>query len=280
MSEAKAAPPKALMEEFKKQLVDAKKTIITILLIGRTGVGKSSTINRLIGEDVAPVGDFEPKTQSVEFYNAKINGIKYKIWDTPGLCDDLPHKGHDKEHITEMRSKVKRVDLVLYVTKLSDNRVTADEKRAVKLVTKSFGRRVWNHTLVTFTFSRSIPTHEFGRYRKNRSRLILREIRTYAPNTDLDIQHCVCTDNDKDLEGKNVGLPELWTQTFLRIEKSAFAPFMFSQIQRAKANIALTKRQEHLIDDRIRRDTPSIYGIVKTVFKYVIKGITILLGWL
>ncbi|MCF4995417.1 hypothetical protein GIW70_12055 [Pseudomonas syringae] len=43
-----------------------QKERITILLVGRTGVGKSSTINSLMGAEVAPVGKFTATTLQVE----------------------------------------------------------------------------------------------------------------------------------------------------------------------------------------------------------------------
>lgn len=64
------------------------------LLIGGTGVGKSSTINALARkENMAKIGyGSEPKTQKLMGYKA--NG--YVLWDTPGLGEGIVE---DERHI-------------------------------------------------------------------------------------------------------------------------------------------------------------------------------------
>ncbi|MCV3213991.1 50S ribosome-binding GTPase [Plectonema radiosum NIES-515] len=60
-----------------------------LLLVGRTGVGKSSTVNSLMGEKIAKVGDDEATTVEVKAYDRKINDVNFTVFDTPGLCDDF-----------------------------------------------------------------------------------------------------------------------------------------------------------------------------------------------
>src|ERR1051325_3566572 len=74
---------------FEQEVRDALQRKLVFLLTGRTGVGKSSTINYLLGQNVAPVGDFEPETITVSRYEARIHEIACTVFDTPGLCDDL-----------------------------------------------------------------------------------------------------------------------------------------------------------------------------------------------
>ena len=87
----------AILDEYKKraQQLAATHDPFTFLLVGRAGVGKSSSINSLMDKEVATVGHHEPTTMTVVSYDHEVDGIKFKFVDTPRLCDDLPEKGND-----------------------------------------------------------------------------------------------------------------------------------------------------------------------------------------
>lgn len=66
---------------------------LDVLLVGATGVGKSSTINALFGSNVAKVGTgCEPETQVVSYY--EVNDY-FRIHDSAGLGDG---KANDQRH--------------------------------------------------------------------------------------------------------------------------------------------------------------------------------------
>lgn len=72
---------------------------LNVLLIGVTGVGKSSTINALLGNEAAKVGiGTNPETKDIQCY--KINDYLC-LFDTPGLGDS-PHD--DVEHLKKITS--------------------------------------------------------------------------------------------------------------------------------------------------------------------------------
>ncbi len=108
--------------QLLRELERIRRTPVRIALVGRTGAGKSSTVNRLIGAEVAEVGNFEPVTPTVEHYTGTIDGFSYEVYDTPGLCDDLPNRGNDGRYIELMQSRITPPDLWLYVARLPDNR--------------------------------------------------------------------------------------------------------------------------------------------------------------
>ena len=121
-------------------------------LIGRTGTGKSSTINSIFGKEMAKVGAWEPMTRSVEEHQREAFGGQFRIVDTPGLCDDLKESGNDQRYIELMREKVAAADCIWFVTRLDETRMTGDEKRVIQLITAAYGKTMWSKSLILFTF--------------------------------------------------------------------------------------------------------------------------------
>lgn len=86
------------MKNYRTQTIDEKIhaagfTPLDVLLVGATGVGKSSTLNALFGERIAVVGEgVDPETMQISHY--KINEV-LRIWDSPGLGDGV---AEDKRH--------------------------------------------------------------------------------------------------------------------------------------------------------------------------------------
>lgn len=62
-----------------------EKTCARILLLGKTGVGKSSFVNYFLGKDVAVTGIGKPVTQELKEFEIEYNGLYLNVTDSKGL---------------------------------------------------------------------------------------------------------------------------------------------------------------------------------------------------
>lgn len=86
------------MKNYRIQAIESKISSagfrpLDVLLVGATGVGKSSTLNALFGRKIAKVGEgVDPETMQVGHYELNDS---LRIWDSPGLGDGV---ASDKIH--------------------------------------------------------------------------------------------------------------------------------------------------------------------------------------
>ena len=145
------------LKQKVKTLIDKQ---IIFVLAGRTGVGKSSTVNSLLGGEIAKTGKYEPTTNSVDTYEHQLNGVNCIIVDTPGLRDD-EEAGNDQKYLKEMKPKIQKMVSMWFVSRLDDTRVTSDEKQVIKGLSKAFGKKVWECSVIVFTFANSVTASEY-----------------------------------------------------------------------------------------------------------------------
>lgn len=90
--------------KFLHNINRLKNTKLNLMIVGGTGVGKSSTINALFGMEKAKIGtSSNPETMSIKSYELG-NVI---LWDSPGLGDG---KEADERHAKAIISKLAEKD--------------------------------------------------------------------------------------------------------------------------------------------------------------------------
>lgn len=94
-----------IFDEKAEELNEQLEREVLVAMIGDVNAGKSSTINRLMGADVAAVGAQPGETEEIKKYTYKENII---FVDTPGL-DDIK-----SEHSEETLKFYKEADVILF----------------------------------------------------------------------------------------------------------------------------------------------------------------------
>ena len=143
------------MEETTRQkllgnLLRMKEQKINLMITGATGVGKSSTINALFGEEVAKVGtSVNPETMGIDKYELD----NLVIWDTPGLGDGREADNrHSKIIIDKLYEKDRNgnllIDLVLVILDSSSRDLGTSYELINSVIIPNLGENKKNRILV------------------------------------------------------------------------------------------------------------------------------------
>lgn len=115
---------------------------LTIVIASQGGYRKSAVINNFLGFEEGE-GAKEGRsgaaiTRAVNPYENKKNGIKVKIFDSPGLCDPELQKDKTLKEIGEKTGG--KVDVLYYCVNLRIARMNEGDVETFKLLSVLFGK--------------------------------------------------------------------------------------------------------------------------------------------
>ena len=133
-----------------------KSTSVSIFVTGKTGTGKSSLVNGIVGRYVAIEGDtLDPSTAEVTNYQCMVDNIAVNVWDSPGLQDGT---NREPEYIEDIKSNCSDTDLFIYCIRMSETRFVRDNRdiRAMHILNDTLGMGMWCNAIFVLSFANDI----------------------------------------------------------------------------------------------------------------------------
>jgi GTP-binding protein EngB required for normal cell division len=187
----------ALAEQAEKDGSDTDLDFkCTILLLGKSGVGKSAVINSLLGEGSAPSGTSDAdSTKKVQLIEKKIHGMTLRLIDTPGLQASASDIRYNSSIMNDAKkfTKTHKPDIVLYFDRLDiPSRSDAADLPLLKQITNTFGQAIWFNAIVVLTHAAAAPPDgangqpiSYEMYVAQRSHIVQQTIRQAAGDMRL-----------------------------------------------------------------------------------------------
>lgn len=128
--------PKLIAKAKEKQSTSRQSKYlfngVKVAIVGEPNVGKSTLLNKILGEDKAIVTDIPGTTRDIVEGEKEINGIIYKFFDTAGIRNDAGEI--EKIGIKKSRDICKKADIIMILLNRENKNSKIDELGIRKFV--------------------------------------------------------------------------------------------------------------------------------------------------
>ncbi|XVE93810.1 hypothetical protein REPUB_Repub01dG0227200 [Reevesia pubescens] len=131
----------------------------TIMVLGKTGVGKSATINSIFDEVKFGTDAFQMGTKKVQDVVGTVHGIKVRVIDTPGLLPSWSDQRQNEKILHSVKRFIKKTppDIVLYLDRLDMQTRDFGDMLLLRTISEIFGPSIWFNAIVVLTHAASAP---------------------------------------------------------------------------------------------------------------------------
>lgn len=224
-----------IMAKIKEEY--ANLTTLNVMVLGKTGVGKSTLINHMFGEAIVKTGIGRPVTQNIRKYEK--DGFPLAIYDTPGLELDGEHAVDSllEQVVGVTKDSLSKGDLssaihcIWYCVSATSHRFEPSEVSFVKrLLEKLEGFNIPVILILTQAYNKK-DAAELKRVIDNENLSIVQAIPVLAENYTLDDLGTIKAYGLTDLTSVMLEvIPEAVKKTFIAMQKADL------KLKRAKAH--------------------------------------------